>query len=64
MLDANGDIHHPKMPDIGIQEFIQQTNLIDAYHHKFLVSPHTYMWGTKRLDYILADPVLTQAIEH
>ena len=63
MLDANGDIHNPKKPDIGMQEFIQRTNLIDAYHQKFHDSPHTYMWGTKRLDYILVDSVLTQAIE-
>ena len=63
MLDTNGDIHHPKEPDTGMQEFIQRTNLIDAYHHKFHDSPCTYMWGTKRLDYILVDPVLTQAIE-
>jgi hypothetical protein len=71
MLDANGDIHHPtngdihhpKKPDIGMQEFIQRTNLIDACHQKFHDSPCTYMWGTKRLDYILVDPALTQANE-
>ncbi len=63
MLDANGDINHPKMPDRGMQEFIQKTNLIDAYHQKFHDSPRTYMWGTKRLNYILVDPALTQAIE-
>ena len=63
MLDANGDINHPKTPDRGMQEFIQKTNLIDAYHQKFHNSPRTYMWGTKRLDYILVDPALTQAIE-
>ncbi len=40
------------------------TNLIDAYHQKFHDSPRTYMWGTKRLDNILVDPDLTQAIEH
>jgi hypothetical protein len=61
MLDANGGIHHPKKPDVGMQEFIQRTNLIviDAYQQKFHNSPRTCMWGTKRLDYILVDPVFT-----
>ena len=56
MLDTNGDIHQQKKTDIGMQEFIQRTNLIDAYHQKFHYSPFTYMWGTKRLGYILRRP--------
>ena len=64
MFVANGDIHHPQTPDVEMQKFTQRTNLIDAYHQKFHNSPHTHMWGTKRLDYILVDPGLTQAIEH
>jgi len=64
MLDANGDIHHQKKTDIEMQDFIQRTSQIDAYHQKFQDSPRTYMWGSKRLDYILIDPILALAIEH
>ena len=63
MLDTNRDIHHPQQPDVKMQKFIQRTNLIDVYHQKFHDSPHTHMWSTKRLDYILVDPDLTPAIE-
>jgi hypothetical protein len=63
MLDTNGDIHQQKKTDIGMQEFIQRTNLLDAYHQKFHDSTFTYMWGTKRLNCILVDPILAQAIE-
>ncbi len=63
MLDANGDKHHPQTPDVEMKKIIQRTNLIDAYHQKLHDSPCTHMWGTKRLDYILVDLGLTQAIE-
>ncbi len=63
MLDANRDIHHPQTPDVEMQKFIQRTSLTDAYNKNFHGSPHTHMWGTKRLHYILVDPGLTQAIE-
>ena len=61
-LDANGDIHHPQTPDVVMQKFTQRKNLTGAYHQKFHNSPRTHMWGTKRLDYILVDPGLIQAI--
>jgi hypothetical protein len=46
-----------------MKEFIDEANLDDAYYNKFYDSPRTYMWGTKRLDNILIDPSLTQAVE-
>jgi hypothetical protein len=46
-----------------MKEFIDKANLDNAYYNKFNDSQRTYMWGTKRLDYILIDPSLTQAVE-
>jgi len=63
MMDANGDMHHPTTPDRNLLEFVESTNLEDVFYKKFKHSPRTFMWGTKRLDYILVDPALTPAVE-
>jgi hypothetical protein len=63
MMDANGDTHHPTTPDIELHKLIESTNLADIFYDKFKESPRTFMWGTKRLDYILIDPSLIPAAE-
>jgi hypothetical protein len=64
MMDTNGDTHHPTDMDTDLQNFISKANLIDPYYNKkFKESPRTYMWGTKRLDYIFIDPSIEQGVE-
>jgi hypothetical protein len=38
-------------------------HLLDIFYLKFKHSPRTFMWGEKRLDYILVDPSLIPALE-
>ncbi len=63
MMDANGDTHHPTMPNIELHKFIKSTNLADIFYDRFKESPRTFMWGMKRLDYILIDPSLIPVVE-
>ncbi len=63
MMDANRDTQHPTAPNIELSEFIEITKLADMFYIKFKESPKPYMWGTKRLDYILIDPGLIPAVE-
>jgi hypothetical protein len=60
MMDANGDMHHPTKPDIELREFAEMAHLLD---YSTLHSSRTFMWGEKRLDYILVDPSLIPAIK-
>ena len=46
-----------------MQEFIQSTGLVDQYNDKFPEPIRTYIYGGNRLDYILVNPGLVDAIE-
>lgn len=60
MMDANGD--YINGTDNELRDFIHTTGMCDPFYDKFNISPPTYIYGTKRLDYILMDPTLTGAI--
>jgi hypothetical protein len=51
------------MSDMELHEFIKSRNVAYIYYNMFKESPRTFMWGTKRLDYILIDPSLIPAVE-
>ena len=65
MMDANGDYTCTKTQDRNkdLKSFIREANLVDHFHEKFPDPIHIYVYGSKRLDYILADPALVEAIE-
>lgn len=60
MMDANGDYRNGK--DTELRDFINLNNLCDPFYDKFEISPATFIYGTKRIDYILTDPALAGAI--
>ena len=62
MMDANGDYTRPK-GDPDLLEFIQSAGLIEHYNEKSPTPISTFICGSKRLDYILVDPGLVDAIE-
>ena len=62
MMDANGDYTRQK-GDQDLREFIQGTGLVDRYKDKFSAPIRTFIRGIKRLDYILVDPGLVEAIK-
>ena len=62
MMDANGDLNHHKEADGDLRRFVSEAHLVDHFHEKFPAPIRTYIYGTKRLDYIFVDPSLTQAI--
>ncbi|KAL7552549.1 hypothetical protein ACHAWF_016169 [Thalassiosira exigua] len=63
MLDANGDYQAEKDPDVELGQFLVDANLIDPYKEKFGGSTRTYLYGSKRLDYIFIDPALAGAVK-
>ncbi|KAL7533908.1 hypothetical protein ACHAXR_007538, partial [Thalassiosira sp. AJA248-18] len=63
MMDANGDYMSAKDPDKNLAAFIKEAGLVDHYHNQFPGPIRTYIYGTKRLDYILVDPGLVGAIK-
>ena len=65
MMDANGDYTSVKAQDRDkdLESFIRDANLVDHFHEKFPDPTHSYVYGSKRLDYILVDPALVDAIE-
>ncbi|KAL7525484.1 hypothetical protein ACHAXR_001028, partial [Thalassiosira sp. AJA248-18] len=63
MMDANGDYMNEKDPDKNMAAFIREAGLVDHYHNQFPGSIRTYMFGTKRLNYILFDPGPVGAIK-
>lgn len=63
MMDANGDYLSPSSPDKDLQAFLLDTHLVDPFHTKFGVSPRTFAYGTKRIDYIFMDSTCTAAIQ-
>lgn len=60
MMDANGDYRNGK--DTELRDFITTNNLCDPFYDKFKISPPTYVYGSKRIDYILIDPALSGSI--
>ena len=62
MMDANGDYRHTKDPDKDLDQFIKDAQLSDPYIERFPEQIKTYMYGSKRIDYILTDPALVHAI--
>ena len=64
MIDANGDYHSTTSPNKAFAEFILNTHLIDPFYDKFQTSPRTYLYGTKRIDYILTDPSISLSIRN
>ena len=63
MMDANGDYTRTKgNPDL--LEFIQSASLVDHYKETFPAPINTFIRVSKRLDCILVDPGLVDAIEH
>jgi hypothetical protein len=63
LMDANGDYHAPLNPDMSLATFIHNTHLQDPFYEKFNMTPRTYLHGTKRIDYILVNPVLAPSIK-
>ncbi|KAL7551610.1 hypothetical protein ACHAWF_018082 [Thalassiosira exigua] len=63
MLDANGDYLAEKDPDVELEQFLVDANLIDPYKDKFGSSTRTYLHGSKRLDFIFIDPALASAVK-
>ena len=61
-MDTNGDYKCQK-GDSDLQEFMQSTGLIDHYDEKIPEPIWTYIYGIKRLHYILVDPGLIGVIE-
>ena len=59
MMDANGDYRAQRSPDISLANFITNSHLIDPFYDKFNSCPRTYLYGSKRIDYILIDPALS-----
>ncbi|KAL7553316.1 hypothetical protein ACHAWF_016600 [Thalassiosira exigua] len=57
-MDANGDPHHEKDPDKELLEFIDAAGLVDPYHERHPDQIKTYVYGSKRIDMILMDPIL------
>jgi hypothetical protein len=62
MMDANGDYRAQRSPDISLANFITNSHLIDPFYDKFNSCPRTYLYGSKRIDYILIDPALSLSI--
>ena len=62
-MDANGDYNHNSKPDIALHTFIQGAGLGDPYRMRFPSQIHIYMYGKRRIDYILMDVALEQALE-
>ncbi len=60
MLDANGDYLGGSDPRFAT--FLREAGLMDPFYERFHISPPTYVWGTRRLDYILIDPALDSAL--
>jgi hypothetical protein len=64
-LDANEDwvnCSHPTERE-RLHKFIIRNQLCDPYFNKFQVAPRTYIDGPWRLDYILIDTALEDAVE-
>eukprot|EP00956_Cyclotella_meneghiniana_P000053 scaffold113_cov50-Cyclotella_meneghiniana.AAC.2 len=62
MMDANEDWVKKSHPGNKLEEFMNDTQLIDPFYEAFKTSPRTYVNGSNRLDYILIDAGLQQAI--
>lgn len=62
MMDANGDYQHAKDPDKDLAQFIRDAGLADPYIERYPEQIRTYMYGLKRIDYILIDPALVHAV--
>lgn len=62
LMDANRDYLAPSHPDTPLATFIQNMSLQDPFYDKFHITPRTYLYGTRGLDYILLDPALTTTI--
>jgi len=63
MMDANGDYTCANGQDRDLAQFVQDNNLVDEYHNRFPEQINTYIYGSKRLDYIFVDPALVDSIE-
>ena len=64
MMDANGDYRTDRTPDRALATFITNSNLSDPFYEKFTTSPRTFLYGSKRLDYIFMDPALILSIRN
>ena len=63
MMDANRHYNHPTQGDKALKDFVTATGLSDPYHERFPEQNRTYMYGSKRFDYILVDPLLVPAVK-
>ena len=62
MMDANGDAYCEKGQDKDLARFMEENNLDDPYRERYEGHTRTYMYGRRRLDYILMDPVIAKAV--
>lgn len=62
MMDANGDYKTDKATDKELAQFLIDANLIDPFFDKFSLSPPTYAYGKRRIDYIFTDPTCAPAM--
>ena len=63
MMATNGDDNYDKEIDHDLWKFIEDAHLVDHFHEKIPEPTQTYTRGKKRLDMILFDPALVEAIE-
>ena len=62
-MATNGDDNYDKEIDHDLWKFIEDAHLVDHFHEKIPEPTQTYTRGKKRLDMILFDPALVEAIE-
>ena len=63
MMDANGDYKAETNRDKPLENFLEDNNLGDPFYDKFRVNPLTFAYGSRRIDYIFADPAYISAIQ-
>ena len=63
MMDSNGDPYHPTKPDKQFLEFIENAQLVDTFREKYPQQIRTFLYGNKRLDYILFDKVAAKSVK-
>ena len=60
IMDANGDYIFGR--DTDLETFIDRAGLCDPFYDRFKISPATFIYGKRRLDYIFIDPALSHAV--
>ena len=64
MMDASRDYTLETGGGRGLREFVKEIGLVDMYRERFPREILTFVKGTKRLDCILMDLALEEAVKH